>query len=330
VQIDSPNWQTLLATRARQRRQPEATRTVITLADLPLPAVVARGELLLVAPTISDAQLLAVAQAMRQLATAARVVDAGRWQQHDLLRVQLTALPDKDWCRQLATELAIDIGVLPTPQPARLVLFDMDSTLITMEVIDELAKEAGSGKKVAAITEAAMRGALDFNDSLIQRVATLSGLSLAAVERVKQRLQCNPGVSEFAAFARAAGVRLALVSGGFLPFALYIGKALQFDNIRANTLGDDGLALTGAVVGEIVNGEVKARTLDELATQYQCDRANVWAVGDGANDRLMLQAAGLGVAFRAKPALRAVADLALDVSDMRALAALQASLTEAP
>lgn len=300
-------------------------------APLPLPGVayaeqVGAGELVLVAPAISDAALQAFAQQLSQDGQPVRVLRVGRWHEHDLLRLAVTALPSLAWCRQLAERIGIDIGVLPRSLPAQLVLFDMDSTLITMEVIDELAKEAGSGEEVAAITEAAMRGELDFNGSLLRRVATLKGLSLTAVETVKRRLQCNPGVPEFAAFARAQGVKLGLVSGGFLPFARHIGQQLQFDDVRANTLLDDGQALTGAVQGEIVNAQVKARTLTELATHYQLPSEAIWAVGDGANDLLMLQAAGLGVAFRAKPKLRQAAHLALDVSDMRALAALQQSL----
>ena len=300
-------------------------------APLPLPGVgyaeqVDAGELLVLAPMISEAALQALAQQLHQDGRRARVQRAGQWHGHELLRLTLNVLPTLDWCRQQADRFGIDLGLLPQSTPARLVLFDMDSTLITMEVIDELAKEAGSGEEVAAITEAAMRGELDFNGSLLRRVATLKGLSLTAVNTVKGRLQCNPGVPEFAAMARAHGVKLGLVSGGFLPFAHHIGQQLQFDYVRANTLLDDGQALTGAVQGEIVNAQVKARTLTELATQYQLPTDAIWAVGDGANDLLMLQAAGLGVAFRAKPKLRQAAQLALDVSDMRALAALQLSL----
>lgn len=300
-------------------------------APLPLPGVsyaeqVDAGEVVVVAPAISDAALQALAQQLSQDGQQARVLRAGRWHEHDLLRLGVAALPSREWCRQLADRIGIDIGLLPQSLPAQLVLFDMDSTLITMEVIDELAKEAGSGDEVAAITEAAMRGELDFNGSLLRRVATLKGLSLTAVDTIKRRLQCNPGVPEFAAFARAQGVKLGLVSGGFLPFARHIGQQLQFDYVRANTLLDDGQALTGAVQGEIVNAQVKARTLTELATQYQLPTEAIWAVGDGANDLLMLQAAGLGVAFRAKPKLRQAAHVALDVSDMRALATLQQSL----
>ena len=300
-------------------------------APLPLPGLAyaeqcAAGELLLLAPTIDDAGLSALVQALQQQGRRARVQRAGRWHEHDLLRLALDALPTLAWCRQLAEHVGVDIGLLPQTTPAQLVLFDMDSTLITMEVIDELAKEAGSGEEVAAITEAAMRGELDFNGSLLRRVATLKGLPLPAVEAVKNRLQCNAGVPEFAAEAHRQGVKLGLVSGGFLPFARHIGALLQFDYVRANTLLDDGQALTGTVHGEIVNGDVKARTLVELATQYQLSQQAIWAVGDGANDLLMLQAAGLGVAFRAKPKLRQAAHVALDVSDMRALAALQQSL----
>lgn len=284
------------------------------------------SELVLLAPTLTEAALAQIAAALQAQGIATRMRAGGRGHDHELLRLAISAAPSKSWCRELASQTSVDIGVLAQALPAQLVLFDMDSTLITMEVIDELAKEAGSGEQVAGITEAAMRGELDFNGSLIRRVATLKGLSLAAVEQVKMRLQCNPGVPEFAAAARAVGVRLGLVSGGFVPFARHIGQYLHFDYVRANTLLDDGAVLTGDVQGEIVNAEVKARTLHELAMQYQLPTAAIWAVGDGANDLQMLQAAGFGVAFRAKPKLRLAADLALDVSDMRALATLQQSL----
>lgn len=287
---------------------------------------VVAGELLLLAPVLTEAMASGVATALAAQGIATRQRAGGRWHEHDLLRLQVSSMPGKHWCRELGDTLALDLGVLRQPVPAGLVLFDMDSTLITMEVIDELANEAGRGEQVAAITEAAMRGELDFNGSLVQRVATLKGLSLAAVARVKARLQCNAGVPEFAAAARTAGVRLGLVSGGFVPFARHIGERLGFDYVRANTLLDDGVALTGMVQGEIVNGEVKARTLHELASQYQLGVDAIWAVGDGANDLLMLQAAGFGVAFRAKPKLRLAADLALDVCDMRGLATVQESL----
>ncbi len=286
------------------------------------------AELLVLAPAINDTAMRAIADALRQRGIGTRIRDVRKGFGHDLLRLALSTEPELAFCRQLSDQVGVDIGATRTVSAPALALFDMDSTLITMEVIDELAREAGSGEQVAAITEAAMRGELDFNGSLIARVATLKGLSLTAIEQVKARLQCNPGVAEFARAARAASVRLGLVSGGFLPFAHHIGGQLQFDQIRANTLLDDGVALTGQVSGEIVNAEVKARTLHEWAAHYRVSPQQVWAVGDGANDLLMLQAAGLGVAFRAKPKLRLAASLALDYSDMAALALLRDSAAE--
>ncbi len=275
--------------------------------------------LMAVAPCLHDDVLVDLAQRLAQPIT---VVHAAQGDGHQALILSVAQLPTRDELRRWSDALRIDLGVRAHAQPWRwpsLALCDMDSTLITMEVIDELAKEAGVGAQVAAITDAAMRGELDFNASLTQRVATLRDLPLSVIERVRDRLQFNPGVASFATMARAQACRLAVVSGGFMPFALWVKEQLQFDVARANTLEIVERTLSGKVVGEIVNAQVKARTLDELSQHFAVTNENVMAVGDGANDLMMLQASGFGVAFRAKPTLRAVADLALDVSDMRAL-----------
>lgn len=284
------------------------------------------GAILLVAPQLSDTVLTQIQTLLREFSPQNyQVVHAAERDQHQALIIAADTLPSRTQLREWSDHLHIDVGAREHPQAwrwPRLSVFDMDSTLITMEVIDELAKEAGVGEQVAAITEAAMRGELDFNASLTQRVATLKDLPLIVIERVRSRLQFNPGVPEFAAAARQQHCRLALVSGGFIPFAEWVKSSLQFDFARANTLAMAQEKLTGEVLGEIVNAAVKARTLSELAQQYNLSLLDVMAVGDGANDLLMLQASGFGVAFRAKPKLRAAADLALDVSDMRALNAL--------
>lgn len=295
----------------------------------------ATGSLLLVAPQLGDSALVGLLQEpVLGLSETARptttpttaLLHAARCDGHDAIILSLAAAPSLAECRELGQRWQMDVGVCRRPAPwawPKGVVFDMDSTLITMEVIDELAREAGAGDAVAAITEAAMRGELDFNASLIKRVANLRGLSALALTEVRNRLQFNDGVREFSARAKKAAVRLAVVSGGFVPFAEWVLQQLHFDYARANTLEfDQDGHLTGTVCGEIVNGAVKARTLIELSAEWGGSTRDVIAVGDGANDCAMLQASAMGVAFRAKPALRQVADLALDFSDMRGLSAL--------
>ncbi len=285
----------------------------------------APSALMVVAPQLRDSALLGLQQRLSNQSLWPTVVRVAERDGHQALILATEPVPERVLLRQWSDELQIDIGVRHHSQPwtwPRLALFDMDSTLITMEVIDELAKEAGVGEQVAAITEAAMRGELDFNASLTRRVATLQHLPLTVIERVRNRLQFNPGVPDFAQRARTQQCHLALVSGGFIPFAQWVKAQLQFDFARANELAVAADRLTGQVVGEIVNADVKARTLHELAQQLAIASTEVMAVGDGANDLLMLQASGFGVAFRAKPKLRMAADLALDVSDMRGLNAL--------
>lgn len=338
MSVPSVFAQALAACRARREFNLAAANNAFAGIAVKPRQSVAESYLLLVAPSLSDATLLAVRQAL----------PGGQWQMvhagtnpasvtgasHEALIIALVpdhraelALPTLADCRRVAAALNVDIGLSRRAQPWRWpagAIFDMDSTLITMEVIDELALAAGPkvGAQVAAITEAAMRGELDFNASLQARVQALAGLPLSVIEQVRQSLRFNAGVVDFAAAARAQLCRLAVVSGGFVPFAETVQMQLNFDFARANSLEDDGMALTGAVLGEIVNAQVKADTLRALACEWACPVAELMAIGDGANDALMLDAAGFSVAFRAKPALRERADLALDVCDMAALTAL--------
>ncbi|RKP54814.1 phosphoserine phosphatase SerB [Pararobbsia silviterrae] len=195
-----------------------------------------------------------------------------------------------------------------------LVAMDMDSTLITIECIDEIADFCGLKAEVAAITEASMRGEIrDFNESLTRRVALLKGLDASALESVyAERLDLSPGAERMLAGAREAGLKTLLVSGGFTFFTERLKARLGLDFTRANTLEIVDGKLTGRVIGEIVNAEVKARTLLETCDAVGIAPSRAIAMGDGSNDLKMMAAAGLSVAFRAKPVVREAASVAFN------------------
>lgn len=186
----------------------------------------------------------------------------------------------------------------------RLVVFDMDSTLIEAEVIDELAIEAGVGEQVAAITEAAMRGEIDFQESFRQRLALLEGLSEDVLQGVAERLVITEGAEHLISTLATLGYKTAIISGGFTYFAKYLQQRLGIDYIHANELEIVDGKVTGQVQGIIVDGARKAELLQEIATGLGIRLQQVIAVGDGANDLPMLSVAGLGIAFRAKPIVK--------------------------
>ncbi|MGF6538800.1 phosphoserine phosphatase [Paraburkholderia youngii] len=195
-----------------------------------------------------------------------------------------------------------------------LVAMDMDSTLITIECIDEIADFCGLKAEVAAITEAAMRGEIkDFNESLTRRVALLKGLDASALERVyDERLQLSPGAERMLAGVKRAGLKTLLVSGGFTFFTAKLTARLGLDFTRANTLEIVDGKLTGNVIGEIVNADVKARTLREACATLGIEPSRAIAMGDGSNDLKMMAEAGLSVAFRAKPVVREAASVSFN------------------
>jgi len=210
----------------------------------------------------------------------------------------------------------------------KLVAFDMDSTLINIECIDEIAAAAGRKDEVAAITEAAMRGEIsDYTDSLRRRLALLRGVPLSALETVySQRLQLNPGVETFVRACQNAGLKTLLISGGFSFFSERVRQRLQLDFARANVLQVVDGRLTGELVrrpwGEVVDGSEKKRVLLEVAELMGIDPAQTIAVGDGANDLPMMEAAGLSIAYRPKPAVAARAMITIEHGGLdRALSA---------
>lgn len=202
------------------------------------------------------------------------------------------------------------------PDARFLVVFDADSTLIRNEVIELIADEAGRGAEVALATEAAMRGEVDFATSLRSRVEALAGVPVAAFARVLARVEPTPGVTALIEAIHARGGVAAVVSGGFHEVLDTVAPSLGVDVWRANRLVAADGALTGVVDGGIVDAEGKAAALWEWAASYGVPLTRTIAIGDGANDLRMMAAAGLGLAFNAKPAVRAQADLVIERVDL--------------
>ncbi|CAN0282565.1 unnamed protein product, partial [Chrysoparadoxa australica] len=186
----------------------------------------------------------------------------------------------------------------------RLIVFDMDSTLIREEVIDELAREAGVGEQVVEITEATMRGELDFRESLRKRVSLLEGLPETVLEKVASQLHLNDGADRLIKQLRELGFKTAILSGGFDYFGNHLREKLGIDYVYANKLEIVDGKLTGKVLGDIVDADRKAALLAQLAAEQGLTLQQTIAVGDGANDLKMLGIAGMGVAFHAKPVVR--------------------------
>ncbi len=223
----------------------------------------------------------------------------------------------------LARKYQLDWAVLPNAprwSDFRVLAMDMDSTLITIECIDQLADLAGIGAQVAAITASAMRGDLDFPQALRARVRLLAGLDESALATVyEERLRLSPGAEELLALAKQAGLKTVLVSGGFTYFTHRLQQRLGLDHHLANHLEIVGGKLTGEVLGDIVDAHAKARKVTEVCAGLGCDRSAAIVVGDGANDLEMMAGAGLSVAYRAKPKVQERAMVSINYGGLDAI-----------
>lgn len=255
----------------------------------------------------------------------------------DVLRAQGATVGAPDW---LAPEIACDIpfdgpptGVAMTALDAvivpaegrrkKLLVADMESTVIANEMLDELADFLGLREKIAGITARAMNGEIDFAGALAERVGLLKGLPVARLDEAAKRIRYTPGGATLVATMKKHGAHCALVSGGFTHFSALAKQALGFDSHAANVLKYVGDVLAGTVEPPILGKEAKLATLQRLAAEHGLSAADTVSVGDGANDLPMLRAAGLGVAFHAKPAVAAAVPARIDHGDLTALLYLQ-------
>jgi phosphoserine phosphatase len=222
--------------------------------------------------------------------------------------------------RAALEEAPVDAIALPAEgRRKRLLLADMDSTIVTSETLDELAAFAGLKEEIAAITRRSMNGELDFRQALAERVGMLAGLDVAALEETWEATEVTPGAQALVATMRAHGAHCAIVSGGFAFFTGRVAERLGFHAHYSNTLGVADGKLTGRVEEPILDRDAKLATLKRLAAEHGLPLSAALTVGDGANDLAMLEAAGLGVAFRAKPVVAAAARARVDHADLRAL-----------
>jgi len=204
----------------------------------------------------------------------------------------------------------------------RLIVFDMDSTIVDAEIIDELAKAAGVEKEVKEITRKAMEGKISFKEALIERVKLLKGLPVEVLEKIYNQIELTEGARELIQSLKRAGYKVALVSGGFTYFTEKLKKELGFDYAFGNELEIKDGKLTGRIKGRIIDAEEKGKIIEELAKKEGISKENIVAVGDGANDKIMIENAGLGIAFNAKEILKRVADGTLSKENLIGLASV--------
>lgn len=229
------------------------------------------------------------------------VIDTGKVESEEKLR---------DEIRLAGEKLGMDVVMQPEEQTnlrKRMVVFDMDGTIIEQEVIDELAKAVGMGERVAEITAKGVRGEIDFSEGLRKRVKLLKGLPLEVMENIKKNLKLTPECEELIKTLKNMGYKLALISGGFTYFTNTFKERLGFDYAFGNELVMENGKLTGEIKGKIIDSKRKAKIMEELAKKENISKDEIVAIGDGANDRIMIQNAGLGIAFNAKDVLKKVA-----------------------
>ncbi|EMV7924079.1 phosphoserine phosphatase, partial [Escherichia coli] len=207
-------------------------------------------------------------------------------------------------------------GKIPHLRTPGLLVMDMDSTAIQIECIDEIAKLAGTGEMVAEVTERAMRGELDFTASLRSRVATLKGADANILQQVRENLPLMPGLTQLVLKLETLGWKVAIASGGFTFFAEYLRDKLRLTAVVANELEIMDGKFTGNVIGDIVDAQYKAKTLTRLAQEYEIPLAQTVAIGDGANDLPMIKAAGLGIAYHAKPKVNEKTEVTIRHADL--------------
>jgi phosphoserine phosphatase len=281
-----------------------------------------------IGPTLGAPHLHAIASALA--AEGANIEKIGRLSENTLASVEIHALlppgRDADALKRtllaVATSTGFDVSLQRESlyrRSKRLVVLDMDSTLIRIEVIDELARAAGVGAEVSRITERAMQGEMDYDQSLRERVSLLAGMDVKVLDQLAQNLPLTDGAETLVRVLKRLGYKIAVISGGFSRAAEALKRRLGVDYAYSNNLEVQGGKLTGRVVGPIVNAQRKAELLETIAQAEGVLLDQVIAVGDGANDALMLERAGLGIAFHAKPKLREKADTSITAAGLDAI-----------
>jgi phosphoserine phosphatase len=305
-------------------------KPVVASDKTPAPEPLADGRYVItaIAPVLGPAHLHAIASTLAS--EGANIEKIGRLSDETLASVEIQArLPPgrdaellKKTLLRVATSAGFDVSLQRESlyrRSKRLVVMDMDSTLIRIEVIDELARAAGVGSEVSKITERAMQGEMDYDESLRQRVGLLKGLPVAVLDQISADLPLTDGAETLVRVLKRLGYRIAIISGGFSRAAEALKRRLDLDYAYSNNLEVANGKLTGRVVGPIVNALRKAELLETIAQAEGVLLDQVIAVGDGANDALMLDRAGLGIAFHAKPKLREAADTSLTSSGLDAI-----------